>query len=431
MRVGVRAGVMGGILALGLLAASPEPVLASGFAVENQGARAMGFAGAYVAQALDPSAIFYNAGGVGYLKGRQLYVSGGLGTYNTDFTGSGPFPPAGTLESTSRRLTVLPSIYYTHQVAETLTVGVGVNQPFGYRAEWENPDSFTGRTLCTDCEVRSWGVSPTIGWQVRDRLAIGFGLDVRFSSFRMSRRIQADPGVFTTPTDVAALHLESESDTGLGWNIGVLASPTHDLSVGLAYHSRVIGDFGATGTFTQIPTGSAAVDAAVALALPAAQPAIVTFDFPANFAAGLNVKHGDWTVEGDLVWTFWSAFDDINIRLPGAPVYSADLPMAYENTWQGRLGAEYLLNETWIVRAGYAYDHGPQPTTTVSPFLHDSNRHAFGGGATWKQGNFHLDLMARYLNFRHRDTMGTNRYGYDGVYQSSGFQLAAGLGWKF
>ena len=36
----------------------------------------MGFAGAYVAQAADPSAIFYNAAGIGFLKGKQLYVGG-------------------------------------------------------------------------------------------------------------------------------------------------------------------------------------------------------------------------------------------------------------------------------------------------------------------------------------------------------------------
>jgi long-chain fatty acid transport protein len=414
-----------------MLAAHPGRLEASGFAVENQGARAMGFAGAYVAQAVDPSAIFYNAGGVGFLKGRQLYISGGLGSYNTDFTGSGPFPAAGTLESTDRPFMVLPSLYYTHQLRERLTVGVGVNRPFGYRAQWENPDAFTGRHICTDCEVKSVAVSPTVGWQVEDRLAVGFGLDLRFSSFRLSRRIQADIGAFPVPTDVASVDLESESDTSIGWNVGVLASPTEEVTIGLAYRSGFVGDFGATGTFTQILTGDTVVDRAVAGTLPTPQPAVVAFDLPATFAAGLAVKRGDWTVEGDLVWTFWSAFDEVSISMPGAPIYDGDLPMDYESTWQGRLGAEYVLNEAWVVRAGYAYDHGPQPTTTVSPFLHDSNRHAFGGGATWKQGRLHVDLVARYLNFRHRDTRGSNRYDYNGVYESSGFQLGAGIGWKF
>jgi long-chain fatty acid transport protein len=275
------------------------------------------------------------------------------------------------------------------------------------------------------------GLNPTVAWRVRDRLAVGFGLDLRLSSFRLERRLLADPGQFATPTDVASLVVDSESDTGLGFNLGVLAMPSESVSIGLAYRHKVSGDFGATGTFNQINTGNATVDAGVALVLLDRQPVIVNFDFPATFATGLAVKTGDWTLEGDVVWTFWSAFDAVRVRFPEAGAYDTNLPMDYENTWQGRIGVEYLQSTTWTFRAGYAYDHGPQPTTTVSPFLHDSNRHGFGGGATWKRGNFHVDFMARYLNYRHRDTRGSNRYGYDGVYETSGFQLGAGLGWRF
>ncbi len=424
-------GRVAALVALGLLGAGVAPAIAAGFGVENQGARAMGFAGAYVAQATDPSAIFYNAAGVAFLRGTQLYVSGGLGSYNTDFTGEGPFPPLGTLESTNRPFAALPSLYFTQQVSDTLRIGVGVNRPFGYRAQWSNPDTFTGRYICVDCEVSSWGVNPTIAWQVRDRLAVGFGLDVRFSSFRLNRRLLANPNPFPVPTDVAALELKSESDTALGFNLGLLARPSDSVSVGLAYRHKVTGDFGATGTFTQIRTGNTQVDTAVALALPTPQPAVVTFEFPANLAVGLAYKKDYWTVEGDVVWTFWSVFDTIRIRFPTATQFDTNLTQDYESTWQGRLGVEYLLTETWALRAGYAYDHGPQPTSTASPFLHDSNRHAFGLGGTWKHGNFYVDLMARYLNFRHRDTQGLNRYGYDGIYESSGFQMGAGLGWRF
>jgi long-chain fatty acid transport protein len=407
------------------------PSEGAGFAIENQGARAMGFAGAYVAQAADPSAIFYNAAGIGFLKGKQLYVTSGFGSFNTDFTGEGPYPGAGVLESTDRPFAVVPSFYYSQQVSDTVRVGVGVNRPFGYRAQWENPDEFTGRFICLDCEVSSWGVNPTVAWQVRDRLSIGVGVDVRFSNFRMTRRVIADPAAFPVPTDVASLVVDSDTDTGIGFNVGLLASPSESVSIGLAYRHRVSGDFGATGTFTQILTGNTAVDAAVALALPDPQPTLVDFDFPATFAAGLAIKRGYWTVEGDLVWTFWSDFQSVRIQFPGATGFDTTLPMNYESTWQGRLGIEYQLTETWALRVGYAYDHGPQPTTTISPFLHDSNRHAFGGGATWKHENISLDLMARYLNFRHRDTMGTSRYGYEGIYESSGFQLGAGLGFRF
>jgi len=139
MTLAVRSYAMRALVALPLVAV-PASVQASGFAVESQGARAMGFGGAYVAQAADPSAIFYNAGGVGFLKGKQLYIAGAFAGLSSDFTGEGPFPPVGTLESSANGLGVLPAIYYSQQVGDSTVIGLGVSRPFATRSEWELPD---------------------------------------------------------------------------------------------------------------------------------------------------------------------------------------------------------------------------------------------------------------------------------------------------
>ncbi len=414
-----------------LLAIAPLPAQASGFAVDNQGARAMGLAGAYVAQAADPSAIFYNAAGVAFLKGRQISLNGGLGSFSTDFIGEGPKPPAGTLEQTDPKFTVLPSLYYTHQLSDRLVVGVGFNSPFATRSQWKNPDQFTGRYICTDCEIRSWSLNPTVAYKIEDRLAVGIGIDFRFSSFRLDRRLNLLPDVPAQTVDVAAQTLSTSTDTGVGFNLGLMASPTENITFGLAYRHKVQAAYAAVADFSQITTGIAAVDTLVATHLPASQAATVVHEFPASLAAGLAVRNGDWLVEGDLAWTFWSSFDTVEVRFATTPGLSSSLPQAYESVLQGRLGVEYLLSRTWAVRGGYSYDHGPQPTTTVSPFLHDSNRHGFGLGGTWKSGNLSVDLLARYLPFRSRSTRGSNRYGYDGRYETSAFQLGVGIGYRF
>src|SRR5512136_1283030 len=139
MSPSVRSRVLRALLALPLL---PASVHASGFAIESQGARAMGFAGAYVAQAADPSAIFYNPAGIGFLKGKQLYVAGALSHITTDFLGAGPNPPAGTIEKSDRLWSVLPAFYYSQQVGERTVVGVGVYRPFALHSKWQNPDTY-------------------------------------------------------------------------------------------------------------------------------------------------------------------------------------------------------------------------------------------------------------------------------------------------
>jgi long-chain fatty acid transport protein len=188
----VRGRVLRALLALPLLAL-PAAVHASGFAIESQGARAMGFAGAYVAQAADPSAIFYNAAGIGFLKGKQIYVAGAFTSLSTDFTGSGPNPAAGTLESSDNGLALLPAIYYSQQVGRNTVVGLGVSRPFAVRSKWDNPDAFTGRYICLDCQIASWSINPTIAYKLADRLSVGAGLDVRLSKFEFTRRLTADP----------------------------------------------------------------------------------------------------------------------------------------------------------------------------------------------------------------------------------------------
>jgi long-chain fatty acid transport protein len=230
---------------------------------------------------------------------------------------------------------------------------------------------------------------------------------------------------------VASLSVESATDTGVGFNVGLLASPSETVSIGLAYRHKVEASYDATADYLQILTGNGPVDQLVAANLPARQPVRVAHAFPSSFTAGLAVHRGYWTVEGDLAWTSWSSFDSVSLVYPNTPALSTSLPQEYENVLQGRIGVEYLLSDTWAVRGGYSYDHGPQPTSTVSPFLHDSNRHGFGLGGSWTHGKLRVDILGRLLAFRHRSTDTLNRYDYNGVYETTSFHFGAALGYRF
>jgi long-chain fatty acid transport protein len=430
MSPSVRGRVLWALLALPLLT-PPASVRASGFAIESQGARAMGFAGAYVAQAADPSAIFYNPAGIGFLRGKQLYVVGAFTSLATDFTGSGPNPPVGTLEKSDRVLTVLPAFYYSQRVGENTVIGLGVTQPFAFRSKWENPDTFTGRYICLDCQVSSWSINPTVAYELADRLAVGAGVDVRLSTFKLSRRLLADPNPFPEPTDVAELTLDGSTKAAIGFDVGLLASPTEDLSIGVSYRHKVAIDHSAQANFVQILTGDQAVDEAVSAALPPSQPATVSFTYPASFAVGVAVRRRYWTVEADFQWMLWSSFDQVTLTFANSPGFNTALPEEWADTWRGALGLEYLIGDDWEVRGGYGYDHSPAPTETISPFIHDADRHTFGVGGSWKYERLRLDFDLRYVLFRASSTLGISRYDYNGSYDTSGLQIGASLGYRF
>jgi len=425
-----RGRVLRALLALPLLAL-PAAVHASGFAIESQGARAMGFAGAYVAQAADPSAIYYNAAGIGFLKGKHIYVAGAVTGLPTDFTGEGPFPPAGTVESSDNGLALLPAIYYSQQIGRNTVVGLGVSRPFGVRSKWDNPDKFTGRYICLDCQLGSWSINPTIAYKLASRFSVGAGLDVRLSKFELTRRLMAEPNPFPDPTDVAELTFESGTETGIGFNLGLLASPTENLSIGLAYRHEVTIDHDAQANFVQILTGTQAVDDAVKAALPPSQPGTASFTYPGSIAAGVALRRGYWTFEVDVQWMLWSSFDAVTLAFTNSPAFDTALPMEWESTWRGAFGVEYLIRDNWEVRGGYGYDHSPAPTETISPFIHDADRHTFGAGGTWKNERLRLDFNLRYVLFRDSSTLGISRYDYDGTYESGGLQVGASLGYQF
>src|SRR5713226_3562321 len=86
----------------------PAPAHAAGFAIFEQGARGMGFAGAFTAQASDPSAIFHNAAGIAFLKGKQIHLGATLIAPKSDFTGADPFPGSTVTEKGNPGIIVPP-----------------------------------------------------------------------------------------------------------------------------------------------------------------------------------------------------------------------------------------------------------------------------------------------------------------------------------
>ncbi len=419
-------------LPLSLLALIPQPALAAGFAIFEQGARGMGFAGAFTAQANDPSAIFHNAAGIAFLKGKQVYLGGTIIAPKADFTGADPFPGAPITEKGNAGLIVPPAFDYTHQLTEQLVVGVGVHVPYGLKTEWENPTVFSGRFISKRAELKGFSVNPTVAYKLADRLAVGAGVDIRFSNVRLDRNIPTVNPFTLKTVDVSQLSLESDTNVGVGFNVGVLARPSESLSIGASYRHKVKTDYTGHATFTQISTSNSQLDALVAQSIPnGATPVTTSIEFPAIASGGIAYTTGDWTFEGDVNWYQWSSFSKLPITFTERPTLSTTINEGYKDVFQYRFGLERRLNDTWAVRGGYFYDKSPTPPESVGPLLPDSDRNGVAVGFTWKRGRLHIDVANWYLFFKERSTEGVNRDNYNGTYKSSAELFAVSLGYGF
>ena len=94
--------------------------VASGFQLNEHGARAMAQGGAWAARASDGSAIFFNPAGLGFQRGTNITAGTTLITLSSGFT-----PVAGT-ETKQKSQTFFPSnAYVSHTMENGLAFGLG------------------------------------------------------------------------------------------------------------------------------------------------------------------------------------------------------------------------------------------------------------------------------------------------------------------
>lgn len=418
--------------AIALLVAVPAH--GAGFGIFEQGSKAMGMAGAFTAQADDPSAIFHNPAGLAFQRERAFMVGTTLIRPTSEFTGLAPFPGPGVTEEQADDLLFFPShVYYVQPIGHRATFGIGVTSPFGLTTEWDDPDNFSGRYIATRTELRTFDLNPTFAWQVTPSFSVGIGASARFADVQLDRRVPFFNPITRRVQDAAAVTLESDLEVGYGFNAGLLHRVNNSFSWGLSYRSKVEIDFDGDGSFRQISTGVPALDAAVAQTIPFGQdlPIETSVEMPDLASLGLAFHLSPrLLLETDANWTGWSSFDEIDIRFTQNPQFSSSIPERYEDVWNYRVGLAWQTSPTSAWRFGYVYDETPQPEGSVSPLLPDNDRDGYTIGYGY-DGNWDFDVAFMYLDFgtRTRDeNFPDEDDAYFGTYDNEAYLLGLTLG---
>jgi len=312
-------------------------------------------------------------------------------------------------------------------------LGIGVYSPFGLKTQWADPDSFSGRFISLEADLKSISVNPTVAYKLADRLSVGGGLDLRLSKVKLRRRVPSINPFTQKVIDVAEAELESDYASGLGFNLGLLAKPSEALSLGLAYRHKVTVDYQGGARFTLIPTGDSQLDAIAAASIPSGRPGLTTsITFPAILSGGAAYHLEKWTVAADVVWFQWSTFDRLELDFEqGTGLAPLVIEEDYASIWQFRVGLERRLSQRWAVRGGYHFDDTPVPTASMSPLLPDQDRHGFSVGGSWTGGRLRIDAGAWYLRLAPRSTEGLSRDRYDGTYDNSAVTFGLSVGYTF
>lgn len=400
------------------LVLAPALARAAGYGIYEQGAAALGMAGAHVAAVKDATAQFYNPAALVTLEKPQLAAGGTWLRTQTSFAGTAPFPGFGVTEEMVDGNFFPPHAYWAAPLGTNLAYGIGINAPFGLGVEWQDPERFTGRERVTKATLETLNGSGSIAWAPAEAWSVAGGLSALFARVEL-RSI----GTFVTDggqrVNVLRTTLESEWKPGIGFHLAVHGRPTPAFRLGAAYRSRVeVQVEDGTATFEQIPTGDPALDAAVAASRPANQGVSTELVFPGMLTLGFAWDpFEDWTVAVDGVWTEWSAFERLPLRFAADPSLDRDIVENYDDTVALRLGAEHRLTD-WAYRFGYYFDPAAAPVESVSPLLPDAGRHGVTLGLGLSRGAWTLDAYNLFLFVQQRSTEQRERDGFDGTYKS-------------
>ncbi|MEN0106053.1 MAG: OmpP1/FadL family transporter [Pseudomonas sp.] len=274
--------------------------MASGYHFGSQSVAAQGTSHANGAEAVDPSTIFYNPAGLARLPGTQ--VTNGItvvipkgsfkDTGSTDVFGN---PTGGSgAGSYLPDAAAAPDFYFSSQINDNITVGLGIFVPFGAKLDYN--EDWTGRYGIQSANLETVNINPSIAYRFNEHHSIGFGLsaqyiksiqrgaaDVQGASRQLAGQVvqenlaltqlAASPlgqigiaGLYglSVPDEITscngqtndafvdcvaqnfASNVEGDGyfrvkgdDWGFGWNIGYLWEPTESTRFGMAYRSHI------------------------------------------------------------------------------------------------------------------------------------------------------------------------------------------------
>lgn len=408
---------------LPLLALFGAPALhAGGLSAPDPGVKALGMAGAVVARADDPTAGFSNPGALALIdKGKLTTGSSGVDFNEVQFQGSSPGLGAGTAAQQEKLIVPLPHAFTLAKLGKYFKVGAGAYTPFAFKTSWADPDAFAGRSIATSGQLQSYDANTNVAVKLGKKLGLGAGLIYRSSKLSLGRRlIGFQPGV--GDTDVGSFAVETDWNTGLGWDAGFLWNINDRWSLGATYRSPIDVDYQGSGTLTQIKTGNAQFDALNAATLPYGTPLPVTsaLSFPATATAGLGFAATKklW-LEADVTQTQWSRFQGLAFNFTTEPGFSSTVQGAWKDVLSFKVGAQLTIEKEMKIRLGVAVDKSPQSDADVSAYFADADRTVISAGF----GRDWLDLAVQYIAPKARTTF-INRDGLNGTYSGNTILLA-------
>lgn len=363
------------------------------FRLEVPDAEALGKGSAFVAQADNPSAVYFNPAGLIQLK-EKTYLSVGSAeiqpfcTYKDD---------SGNETDRRRQLFTIPNAFVVTDFGlEKFSFGLGGTSYWGLGTYWAE-DSFS-RYVSTNADYFTQDLMFTGAYEINKNLSVGASADYARSCVNKKKKLlQAGIG------DDGDFQLKGKDNSAWGYRLSALYKLNEKHSFGFMYRSSVevkykgkvyldnLNDINPLLPYNTIFGGSSY------------QTDITSkTTLPQSIVFGYCYKPADkWRLEFDAEWMDWSSIQEEKIDYPSEGVPARlnvlnsgnPIPKDWHSVFSYAIGAEYKVSNFLRLRGGYFLHKTPIPQANFETSLPDSasNTMTLGAGVNLNK-NTSLDF---------------------------------------
>lgn len=420
----------------------------NGISLNSIGPKAGAMGGAFIGQADDATAVYWNPAG---LVGQKATFSASMvdpylfPSYKYDALG---------IDTKVDDIHFPSPHIFANYAKDRFAWGFGLFVPHGLGVEWDGgdllalngPQTFEaapgmilnnnsyGKEFNWLAEISMLTVSSSAAYQVTDKFNVGFTVNIHHGSMTLERgenRVNNFTGA-STPDEQGMLDTQYEEEvngSGTSFGFGLQYTPIEDLSIGLTYRSPSVVALTGDAKFTKLP-----VVTEDGVLVETTHELYIVRDFKLPFWIGLGTSwraNEKWTFNLDGHLTRWSSYDKMVSQIVMEEGTENLLThMEWEDALQIRVGTEYKATDALALRAGYFYDPAPAPDETTNILFPSSTNHnaTIGGGYTYR--NVTLDLGLEYYFGEEREVK-KEEHNMPGTHQMDIFAYIVGLTYTF
>lgn len=387
------------VIAFVLFASIPAFAAGSGaYRLEVPDAAAVGKGSAFVGEANNPSAVYYNPAGLTQITGNAISMGGALIQPHVKYTSN-----AGVDTDMQDHNFGIPHIFFVSDLGlKGVTFGVGALSSFGLGTQWDS-DSFA-RYNATKSSLRNQDYLITAAYKVTEQFSVALGMDVDDSTVDKNKKLYQ--GLGNSDGD---FRLKGDS-TAVGYRIATMYKINERHQLGLMYRSAIEHKYKGKVTLNSLNHGLHDYETIFGASYSTEVTSKSTL--PQSIVLGYSYKPvSKWTFNTDLEWMDWSSTENEVLTYPNEthPARLAVLGngVATSRDWESvlsvALGAQYDVNDRFRLRTGYYHHQSPIPNATWEANLPDSDSNGVTLGAGYDiRRDLTLDLAWSGILYKER-----------------------------